>query len=81
MKLGLGPGNSLLAGLSLLMIPPLYVSLLDFWRTISGRIPLTMPTRLARQFIMKYGKKLRARSKYTSAMETPVPTMEVTETV
>jgi len=56
MKLGLGPGNSLLAGLSLLMIPPLY-------------------------FIMKYGKKLRARSKYTSAMETPVPTMEVTETV
>jgi hypothetical protein len=30
---------------------------------------------------MKYGKKLRAKSKYTSAMATPAPTIEVRETV
>jgi hypothetical protein len=30
---------------------------------------------------MKFGKKLRAKSKYTSAMATPTSTMEIKETV
>ncbi len=33
------------------------------------------------QFIMKNGKKLRQRSKYTSAMATPTPTQEPKESV